>query len=274
MALSLKNIVRQILPNGISEYSIRRHAYLRMGIPETQASFMALRRAPYAAIREARLDLLPTEITSRLRTCVDAGAHAGTWTQALLLAFRPDLVLLVECEPRLVGRLKNTIGKIPGAEIVDAALSGEDGSADFYQLRHPAGSSLLKPRDEITQQFERDSWDVVGQARVKTVSYDRLVQFQEEVSILKLDIQGAENRVLRDSESGLRKTKAIIMEVLFVSHYEDDSTFPQLHELMRRKGFGLYRLSDAYHRGGRALFADAVYIREEILQSLSLPSTQ
>ena len=35
---------------------------------------------------------------------------------------------------------------------------------------------------------------------------------------------------------------------------------------MKDKGFGLYRLSPVYHRGGRALFADAVYVREEILQ--------
>ena len=104
---------------------------------------------------------------------------------------------------------------------------------------------------------------------MRTVSYDRLVESEEEVSVLKLDIQGAEAKVLRGSESGLKKTKAIIMEVTFLSHYEDDATFPHLHELMRLKGFGLYRLSDAYHRGnGRAIYADAVYIREEILQSL------
>jgi hypothetical protein len=39
---------------------------------------------------------------------------------------------------------------------------------------------------------------------------------------------------------------------------------------MRQKGFGLYRMSDTYQRGvGRALFADAVYVREEILQGLA-----
>ena len=272
MTFNLKNLMKQALPNGICEYSIRRNMYLGMGLPKSQASSMALDARAYEAIRNARLDLLPKEIPAELRTCVDAGAHEGSWTHALLLIFRPTRVLVVECEPRLVSQLKNTIGKLPPIEIVDAALSGEDGSADFYQLRHPAGSSLLKPRDDIAKEFERDSWDVVGRARVTTVSYDRLVQFQEEVSILKLDIQGAEMMVLRDSVSGLGKTKAIIIEVVFRSHYEADSSFPQLHELMMQKGFGLYRLSDIYHRGGRALFADAVYIREEILQSLTVES--
>jgi len=233
---------------------------------------MALRAGAYGEIRDARLDLLPKVITAKLRTCVDAGAHRGSWTRALLLVFRPELVVLVECEPRLVSELKNTIGRVARTRVVDAALGGEDGSAEFFQLRHPAGSSLLKPRDDIGKQFERDSWDVVGQARVKTVSYDRLVESEAEVSILKLDIQGAEAKVLKGSVTGLQKTKAVIMEVTYLSHYEDDSTFPYLHELMRHNGFGLYRLSDAYHRGdGRAIYADAVYIREEILQSLTVP---
>jgi len=267
--LSLRNLAKQILPNGICEYSIRRNAFLRMGLPNQRASLRAVRAEVYNAVRDARLDLLPQEITGNLRTCVDAGAHEGSWTRALLLMFRPSAVLLVECEPRLVEELRATFGKVGGTQVVEAALSGEDGWADFNQLRHPAGSSLLKPRDEIKKQFAENSWDVIGQSRVKTVSYDSLVESQEEVSILKLDIQGSETRVLRASESGLRKTNAIIMEVPFLSHYEDDATFPQLHELMRQKGFGLYRLSDVYHRGGRALFADAVYVREDILQTLN-----
>jgi FkbM family methyltransferase len=267
MAFSLTNIAKQVLPSGIREYSVRRHAFLRMGLANRDASLMALRAEPYAAIRDARLDLLPKKITAELRTCVDAGAHEGSWTGALLQVFRPELVLLVECEPALVAQLKNTFGKLPRVQIVDAALSGEDGSADFFQLRHPAGSSLLKPRDDTRKEFERNSWDVIGHARVRTVSYDRLVESHDEVSILKLDIQGSETRVLTDSTTGLKKTRAIILEVPFFSHYEGDSTFPQLHELARQKGFGLYRLSDSYHRGGRAIFADAVYIREDILQN-------
>jgi FkbM family methyltransferase len=126
-----------------------------MALPNRQASALALRARVYAAVRDARLDLLPKEVTAELRTCVDAGAHEGLWSQALLRIFRPQRVLLVECEPRLVGYLQNTIGTLPGIQVVNAALSGESGTADFYRLRHPAGSSLLKPREDIGEQFEK-----------------------------------------------------------------------------------------------------------------------
>jgi hypothetical protein len=95
------------------------------------------------------------------------------------------------------------------------------------------------------------------------------VEKESEVSILKIDIQGGEMDVLSNSRDGLQRTKSVIMEVTFTPHYENDSGFPELHHLMEAKGFGLYRLSSPYDRGGRALYADAVYVREDILQELT-----
>lgn len=103
---------------------------------------------------------------------------------------------------------------------------------------------------------------------VRKISYDELVADEEEVSILKLDIQGAEMGVLGSSREGLGKTKSILMEVTFTSHYESDAGFPELHQLMASKGVGLYRLSPPYHRGARIPYADALYIREDILHDL------
>jgi FkbM family methyltransferase len=269
MTLTFKNLVKQVLPQMACEYSIRRNTYLRLGLNSSGATWKAFSSRRYHALCDARLNLLPNEITSALRTCVDAGAHRGSWTQALIEVFEPEQVIAVECEPRLVEQLTKDLAFDPRVRVVDAALAGSNGSATFYQLRHPAGSSLLKPNATIGKEFEADSWNVIGEARVKKIGYDDLVKDESEISVLKLDIQGAEREVLENSEEGLRKTKSVIMEVFFTPHYEKDAVFPELHELMARKNFGLYRLSPAYDRGGRSLFADAVYVREEILDTLS-----
>jgi hypothetical protein len=106
---------------------------------------------------------------------------------------------------------------------------------------------------------------MVGTVDVRKITYDRLVADEAEISILKLDIQGAEREVLTSSADGLRKTNSVLMEVTFTPHYENDAGFAELHQLMTSKGFGLYRLSPPYHRGGRILYADALYIREDLL---------
>jgi FkbM family methyltransferase len=265
---ALRTIAKQLLPNGICEYSIRRHEYMRCGFTPGKASRLALSGKRYRMFGDARLDLIPKEISHSLRTCVDAGAHRGTWSEALLDLFQPERLILVECEPRLVDQLRANFATRQHTAVVEAALAETSGSATFYQLRHPASSSLLQPRPEITKEFEQSTWDVIGEVAVKTITYDELVADEEEVSLLKLDIQGAERRVLASSGSGIAKTRCIILEVNFTQHYSEDATFPELHALLATKGFGLYRLSSVYHRGGRALFADAVYVREEILNAL------
>jgi FkbM family methyltransferase len=264
------NLAKGLLPNGICEYSIRRHEYMRCGFSSARASRMALSLKRYRMFGDSRLNLLPREISGSLRTCVDAGAHAGNWTAALLDLFFPERVIALECEPRMVDGLKSKFRSVSHVNIVDAALAAGSGTTTLYQLQHPASSSLLRPRAEIGKEYQLKSWDVINEVSVTTVGYDELVAFEPEISILKLDIQGSEMDVLTHSSEGLKKTKSVILEVLFTSHYHRDSVFPDLHEVMVRKGFGLYRLSEAYHRGGRALFADAVYVREDVLRELAI----
>jgi FkbM family methyltransferase len=263
-----KEFVKQVLPYGLCDYSVRRHDFMRQGFTATEATRIALSRLKYQALCDSRLNLLPKEITSSLHTCVDAGAHVGSWTEALLDLFSPGRIIALECEPRLVEGLKRKFRDRPHVTVIDAALSADAGTMTFYQLQHPASSSLLRPRAEIEREYQHDSWKVIGEVPVRTVSYDEVVAGEQEVSILKLDIQGAEMDVLKNSTTGLDKTKSVIMEVNFTPHYDRDASFPDLHQLMAGRGFGLYRLSSVYHRGGRALFADAVYVKENILQAL------
>jgi FkbM family methyltransferase len=263
--MPLKDLIKQVIPHGLCEYSIRRHDYMRLGFGAMEASWIALSARQHRDLCDSRLDLLPKEILSKLSTCVDAGAHAGNWTAALLERFNPERVIAVECEPRLVGPLRARFAAFPLVSVVDAALAESEGTASFHQLRHPASSSLLKPRADVVKEFLPNSWDLIGTVDVRKISYDQLVAAEKEISILKLDIQGAEMGMLAASRDGIEKTDCVIMEVTFTSHYEGDSGFPELHQCMAGRGFGLYRLSAPYNRGGRILFADAVYVREKIL---------
>ena len=247
------------------QYSVRRHAFLRQGFSNQEASWNALSSSRYDAFCDARLDLLPAIITNRLNMCVDAGAHVGAWTACLIDIFKPERVLALECEPRLVDALRERFRSTPQVTVMDVALSAGRGSASFHRLQHPASSSLLVPRPEIGKEFQR-KWEVKEEIQVQTIGYDELVKSEREISILKLDIQGAEKLVLTHSDEGLKKTLSVITEINFTPHYYDEGGFGEIHQLLVQKGFGLYRLSQPYHRGGRALFADFVYVRENLLQ--------
>jgi hypothetical protein len=96
---------------------------------------------------------------------------------------------------------------------------------------------------------------------VPTVSLDELAG-EEAVAVVKLDVQGAELDVLRGGSQALARTRAVLMEVTFVSHYHDDAGFQALNRHMLDAGFELVAISEPGRtRSGEATWADACYAR-------------
>jgi FkbM family methyltransferase len=134
---------------------------------------------------------LPIRVLIPIRSGVLPDPDSAADLARAMWRFRPgracglERIIAVECEPRLVESPKNRFSLTSSITVVDAALAGSEGMATFHQLRHPAGSSLLKPRAEITTQFLDNSWDVIGTAQVRKVTYDQLVANEREISIFE-----------------------------------------------------------------------------------------
>ena len=68
--------------------------------------------------------------------------------------------------------------------------------------------------------------------------------------------------MLRGGRRVLENTVAVLVEVMFLPHYEGDTTFPGIHEAMIELGFVLMDLSRPFRLDeGPALWADACYAR-------------
>lgn len=67
---------------------------------------------------------------------------------------------------------------------------------------------------------------------------------------------------MRGAERTLSRAGAVLLETNFVSHYEGDATFDELHEAMRERGFRLANIAPPATRpDGTALWSDACYVR-------------
>ena len=119
-------------------------------------------------------------------------------------------------------------------------------------------ASVLTPHDAIAAEYVAGT-RVTDVVEVPTARLDDLVD--EPVSVLKIDVQGNEAALLRGAERTLRCTRAVLIEVTFVSHYAGDTTFPELHRMMADRGWAL-RAMTRPHRGatGTALWADVCYV--------------
>jgi FkbM family methyltransferase len=220
-------------------------------------SLLAYRRAWLA-----RLHLLPPELDLRYGVILDVGANEGDFSAAIL-ALVPDATLVaVEPSPEPLARLEARVGGRPNVTIVPKAVAAESGTARFHVTVHDHNASLQPPRtDQMGALYRHEGWGIRDVLEVETVTLDELAG-GEDVALLKLDVQGGEMEAIRGGREALARTAAVLMEVTFVSHYEDDAGFQELNRAMLDLGFELGGISNPGRSPeGVPTWADACYVR-------------
>jgi FkbM family methyltransferase len=217
----------------------------------------------YPDALDANLDMLPSWVDPRSGVIVDIGANEGNWTSQVLRVFPEADVIAAEpgsepraiLEARFAGRRNVTIDR--------RAVSDSTGSATFHVTRWSVFSSLLPPAAALHELYGAagSSTEELDTVQVETVTLDELVG-DRHVSILKLDVQGGELAVINGGHEALQHTDCVLVEVLFVEHYQGDTTFPGIHAAMTEQSFQLIDISRPFRDGdGPALWADACYAR-------------
>jgi FkbM family methyltransferase len=214
----------------------------------------------YRAMRAARLDLLPSVDLLRQGLIVDLGANVGDWTAAVLRVAPGAEIIAVEPAPEPRQALHRRFG---GRITVDPrAVSSKAGIAPFHVTGHSHSASLRTPHPESDALYGvPGAWKVKETIEVETTTVDQLVAGRS-VAVLKIDVQGAERDVLAGALDTLSRTRAVLLEVTFTSHYTGDTTFPWLHEHMLERAFELVGLSAPFVSSrNTVLWCDACYAR-------------
>lgn len=250
--MTRRDTLLSFLPHGVVEGVRDRRMLRRLGAATTRSAAASL-------VRNARLDLLPPQALSEVRTVVDVGANEGAWSLAVLAVARPERLLAVEPSPAMLPPLRAALGGHPGVEIVECAAGAEAGEATFHVTAHSHNASLLRPRSEEMGELYGDGWEVVEEARVTVSTLDELARDLAAVDLLKIDVQGAERDVLAGGAETLAKTHWLLIEANLRSHYEGDLLLPELHELLVGMGLELAGISQPRIEAGVALWCDVLY---------------
>jgi FkbM family methyltransferase len=192
---------------------------------------------------------------------LDIGANVGSWTAALLRVAPTARVIAIEPHPEPRAILANRFANDPRVRIEPRPLSREAGPVLLRITGHSANASLLQPCAEMQEAYGRPSeWQVKDTLELTAATVDEITA-GDSVTLLKIDVQGAELDVLAGAELTLRHTAAVLVEVLFTAHYEGGAEFADVHATMRENGFGLFALSEPFLSvTHRALWADACYV--------------
>ena len=189
---------------------------------------------------------------------VDVGANVGDFTGAILAIEPRARVLAIEPVPATRTMLAARFAGDGRVRVDGHAIADSSGTTEMNLTANSVFASLLPPRESIHSEYVAGGTQVTGGTQVPTARLDDLID--EPVSVLKIDVQGAEAALLRGAERTLRRTRAVLLEVVFVSHYEGDVTFPDLHRAMETQGWTLWAMTAPHREAGAALWADACYV--------------
>ncbi|MBV9593654.1 MAG: FkbM family methyltransferase [Actinobacteria bacterium] len=151
-------------------------------------------------------------------TLVDVGANLGVHAVALALAHPACHVVAIEANPKVLPWLRTNVTRngCENVEIVGCAVSDAEGEIEFFtNVNFPAGSGMLNgSADELAAVIKNHP---SGAELVEKVGMRRLDDIldpnrQENVRVLKIDVEGHDIRVLRGAPNLLAAHPVVVME--------------------------------------------------------------
>ena len=194
----------------------------------------------------ARADAYVRRVVARDTNAIDIGCHIGSFLQTLVTLAPDGRHHAFEPVPHKAAWLRR---KFPKVAVHAVALSDARGSAEFHVNTQQSSYSGLKPRGPEGR-FER--------VEVPCRTLDDEMANQPRIGFVKIDVNGAESKVLRGARAFLRRDRPYLL-LECTRGGLDDYGVPsdEVHELLTDAcGYRIHLLKD-WLQGGAALDATA-----------------
>ena len=202
------------------------------------------------------------------RTVLDIGANTGQFARTARRLFPRATIHSFEPLPDAFYALSEFSKKTSNVFVHRVALGEEDGQPEMYRNEFSPSSSFLPISSIHTTAFPGTGH--TRSVRVRMTSLDAWARAYPltEPLLIKLDVQGYEDRVLRGGGGTVSKAAMLIIEASFEELYFGQITFDELFLTMQGMGFrcfGVEELICDQHRG-RPLQANMIFVQNRAVQ--------
>ena len=175
------------------------------------------------------------------KTVVDVGANIGQFAVASSRLFEGAVVFPVEPDPRVAEKLRKNVGMLVAENVRVTAVGDSIGTAIFHVNHDPQVSSLLSLGEDRIDSFPDSR--VVEDITVPVTTLDTLFDgvVLAEPILLKIDVQGFEDRVIAVGGIFLERVRLVLMEVSFSKLYVGERDFETIVDLLKKHGFRFVR---------------------------------
>lgn len=195
---------------------------------------LALRRSYFLPQIYNALDQ-PWLRAQNIATILDIGAHVGGFAFTVRPLFPQAHIYAFEPLPASFAQLQQR--HIPHCTALNVALSDQSGKLVFQRYAYAQSSSFLKPSKFFT--VEHPAACQTDQVEVRAERLDNIAHKYHlpEPLLVKIDVQGYEDHVLRGGEQTIRQARVLIIETSFQAQYDSQPMFDDIYRLLTNWGF-------------------------------------
>jgi FkbM family methyltransferase len=202
--------------------------------------------------------LFPDGVT----TVFDVGAYKGEFAALIHGAFPAARVWCFEPFPASYQGIVTRFAGQSWVRIENYAMSSQDGTAELMIGADLSTNSIVSPVVNHGA-FATDVPRIPVPVRTLSQCATELLGDQASISILKVDTEGNDLRVLEGGEDLLRagRIDAVHAEVMFIEHFKGAPGFLEIGEYLQRFKYRLYSLYDLKRNPqGQLRYGNALFI--------------
>lgn len=200
-----------------------------------------------------------------IRSVLDIGAADGDTAGQFLHEFPDAHVYAFEPLPTPYAALARMAAAHPSRlSAYNLALGTEEGEVEMSEhVGHSASSSLLSTTSLSSERYPKTATQRRATVRLTTLDAwaASLPTPPAAETLVKMDCQGYEDRVVRGGAETLRRARACLIEVMFKPLYEGQATFRDLFGLMDGLGFRYHGNLEQGVGADGLVQADVLFVR-------------
>lgn len=198
------------------------------------------------------------------RTVIDVGANLGQFSTEIRRLLPEAVIHAFEPLPECYAKLRAAFEGDTRFHAFNMGLGETAGELSFERNEFSASSSFLEMTAAHTGAFPFAA--ATSKALVKVDRLDHVAQAMALTAplLLKIDVQGFEDHVLRGGETTARSADTLLIETAFVELYKGQPLFDDIYALLKGWGFAYHgsfeQLRDP--RTGETVQEDSVFVKE------------
>ena len=202
-----------------------------------------------------------------IKTIIDIGANEGQFIKSItgllpgrkIIAFEPIKI----CYDKMIVNTKQL-----NIKAFNCGLSDHNGSTEIHVSKNYVSSSIL-PMEELHKNLYPESKYI----NTQTIELKKLDDAVSGINLsknilLKIDVQGYENKVIAGGASTIKEVAVVVIEFSYEPIYEGQWLFDETYKYFTSNGFKLVGITDQAKsdKTGIPIYADAVFVRKDLVK--------